>query len=148
MTGRERQRRAQGGAVRTRAVRGVARHACGHGERRWYGPARGAGTRCACATRLGATCACARGRTVGRGGALRERGARAGSGRARRAAWHAAREGQGRPEREQGVRGGSRPGGARASGSEAEEGERKGGKRKEKKKKRKRGKKNGKKEKK
>ena len=52
----------------------------------------------------------------------------------KRAGGVAAREGQGRPEREQGVRGGSRPGGARASGSEAEEGERK---RKEKKKKRK-----------
>ena len=53
-----------------------------------------------------------------------------------RAGGVAAREGRGRPEREQGVRGGSRPGEARASGSEAEGEERKEGGREKKKKKR------------
>ena len=48
------------GAPQRRAARGVARHARGHGERRGYGPACDAGTRCACASQLGATCACAR----------------------------------------------------------------------------------------
>ena len=65
-----------------------------------------------------------------------------------RAGGVAAREGRGRPEREQGVRGGSRPGGARASGSEAEGEERKEGGREKKKEKEKRERKeNGKKEK-
>ena len=67
-----------------------------------------------------------------------------------RAGGVAAREGRGRPEREQGVRGGSRPGGARASGSEAEGEERKEGGREKKKGKREKGKEkkgNGKKEK-
>ena len=65
-----------------------------------------------------------------------------------RAGGVAAREGQGRPEREQGVRGGSRPGGARASGSEAEGEERKeGGREKKKEKEKREGKENGKKEK-
>ena len=58
-----------------------------------------------------------------------------------RAGGVAAREGRGRPEREQGVRGGSRPGGARASGSEAEGEERKEGGREKKKRKREKGRK-------